>query len=143
MARQPTTLRVVAHSDLRILDPIGTTAFIVRTHGWMIWDTPFALAGDLDIVETPQHDLHPPLKKDRVVSPVPVFWNIEKKQAVPSRLFRSAVAGQTTASPTICVRCRRRWNGPASWMARCLVHRLSQKAIEPASQRKRQVNSGR
>ena len=36
MAQQPTTLRVVAHSDLKILDPIWTTAFIVRNHGYMI-----------------------------------------------------------------------------------------------------------
>ena len=35
------------------------------------------------------------------------------------------------------------WNGPASWIARCLVQRLSQNAIEPACQRNRQVNSGR
>jgi peptide/nickel transport system substrate-binding protein len=28
-----TTLRVVNHSDLKILDPIWTTAYIVRNHG--------------------------------------------------------------------------------------------------------------
>ena len=27
------TLRVVMHSDVKILDPIWTTAFIVRNHG--------------------------------------------------------------------------------------------------------------
>ncbi|MBP6770064.1 MAG: ABC transporter substrate-binding protein, partial [Reyranella sp.] len=49
MAQQPSTLRVVAHSDLKILDPIWTTAFIVRNHGYMIYDTLFALDGDLKI----------------------------------------------------------------------------------------------
>jgi peptide/nickel transport system substrate-binding protein len=34
-----TTLRVVMHSDLKILDPIWTTAYIVRNHGYMIYDT--------------------------------------------------------------------------------------------------------
>src|ERR1700726_4293329 len=33
------TLRVVMHSDLKILDPIWTTAYIVRNHGYMIYDT--------------------------------------------------------------------------------------------------------
>ena len=28
-----TTLRAVMHSDLKILDPIWTTAYIVRNHG--------------------------------------------------------------------------------------------------------------
>jgi len=49
LAQQPSTLRVVAHSDLKILDPIWTTAFIVRNHGYMIYDTLFALDGDLKI----------------------------------------------------------------------------------------------
>ncbi len=34
-----TTLRVVPHSDLKILDPIWTTAYITRNHGYMIYDT--------------------------------------------------------------------------------------------------------
>jgi len=33
------TLRVYMHSDLKILDPIWTTAYIVRNHGYMIYDT--------------------------------------------------------------------------------------------------------
>jgi peptide/nickel transport system substrate-binding protein len=36
------TLRVVMHSDLKILDPIWTTAYIVRNHGYMVYDTLFA-----------------------------------------------------------------------------------------------------
>src|SRR6266480_3796847 len=34
-----TNLRAVMHSDLKILDPIWTTAYIVRNHGYMIYDT--------------------------------------------------------------------------------------------------------
>ena len=51
-AAAQTTLRVVAHSDLKILDPIWTTAFIVRNHGYMSYDTLFALDDRLQI--TPQ-----------------------------------------------------------------------------------------
>src|SRR5215510_3812865 len=33
------TLRAVMHSDLKIVDPIWTTAYITRNHGYMIYDT--------------------------------------------------------------------------------------------------------
>jgi peptide/nickel transport system substrate-binding protein len=38
-----TTMKVVMHSDVKIVDPIWTTAYIVRNHGYMIYDTLFAL----------------------------------------------------------------------------------------------------
>ena len=49
VAGAQTTLRVVMNSDLKIFDPIWTTAFIVRNHAYMIYDTLFALDGDLKI----------------------------------------------------------------------------------------------
>ncbi len=48
LAQSTKTLRVVMHSDLKILDPIWTTAYIVRDHGYMIYDTLFALDGKLE-----------------------------------------------------------------------------------------------
>jgi peptide/nickel transport system substrate-binding protein len=42
-ARAETTLRAVMHSDLKIVDPIWTTAYIARNHGYMIYDTLFAM----------------------------------------------------------------------------------------------------
>jgi peptide/nickel transport system substrate-binding protein len=42
-ATAQTTLRNVMHSDLKILDPIWTTAYIVRNHGYMIYDTLFSM----------------------------------------------------------------------------------------------------
>src|SRR3954467_7152241 len=44
-----TTLRLVAHSDLKVLDPIWTTAFITRNHGYMVYDVLFARDADLKI----------------------------------------------------------------------------------------------
>jgi peptide/nickel transport system substrate-binding protein len=38
-----TTLRAVMQSDLKILDPVWTTAYITRNHGYMIYDTLLAL----------------------------------------------------------------------------------------------------
>jgi len=43
VAQSPKTLRVVMQSDLKILDPIWTTAYIVRNHGFLIYDQLFAL----------------------------------------------------------------------------------------------------
>jgi peptide/nickel transport system substrate-binding protein len=37
------TLRFIAQSDLRVLDPFWTTAYITRNHGYMVFDTLFAL----------------------------------------------------------------------------------------------------
>src|ERR1044072_7865505 len=37
------TLKVVMHSDLKIVDPIWTTAYITRNHGYMVYDTLFAM----------------------------------------------------------------------------------------------------
>ncbi len=37
------TLRFVPHSDLKILDPIWTTAYVVRNHGYMVYDTLFGM----------------------------------------------------------------------------------------------------
>lgn len=46
------TLRVVMQSGLRITDPIMTTAFITRDHGYMIYDT--LLGMDSDFTVRPQ-----------------------------------------------------------------------------------------
>src|SRR5215218_4526358 len=42
-AQHPKTIKAVMHSDLKVLDPIWTTANIVRNHGYMVWDTLFAM----------------------------------------------------------------------------------------------------
>ena len=43
LAAQDNVLRVVPHSGLKVLDPIWTTAYITRNHGYMIYDTLFTL----------------------------------------------------------------------------------------------------
>ena len=46
------TLRFIAQSDLRVLDPIWTTAYITRNHGYCIYDTLFAI--DEEFAPKPQ-----------------------------------------------------------------------------------------
>ena len=48
-AEAQTTLKVVKHSDVKIIDPIWTTAYIVRNHGYMIYDTLFAVNDKLEV----------------------------------------------------------------------------------------------
>src|SRR5438477_8590758 len=36
-------IRAVMHSDVKIVDPVWTTAYITRNHGYMIYDTLFAM----------------------------------------------------------------------------------------------------
>jgi peptide/nickel transport system substrate-binding protein len=43
------TLRVVPHADLKVLDPIWTTGYITRNHGYMVFDTLFATDADLKV----------------------------------------------------------------------------------------------
>jgi peptide/nickel transport system substrate-binding protein len=46
------TLRFVPHADLKVLDPVWTTAYITRNHGYMVFDT--LLAVDTDLQPRPQ-----------------------------------------------------------------------------------------
>ena len=55
------TLRFIAQSDLRVLDPIWTTAYITRNHGYMVFDTLFAIDAEF----AP----HPQMVGDHSVSP--------------------------------------------------------------------------
>jgi peptide/nickel transport system substrate-binding protein len=48
-AQADNTLRVVMHSDLKIVDPIWTTAYMSRNYGYMVYDTLFAMDADLNI----------------------------------------------------------------------------------------------
>src|SRR5260370_16472135 len=47
------TLRVAPHSDLKVVDPIWTSALISVNHGYMVYDTLFPLDDELPV--------HPPI----------------------------------------------------------------------------------
>jgi peptide/nickel transport system substrate-binding protein len=61
------TLRFVAQADLRVLDPNWTTAYLTRNHGYMVFDTLFAL----DARFTP----HPQMVGDFSISPDKLVYN--------------------------------------------------------------------
>src|SRR5688500_10001028 len=43
------TLKFIPQADLRILDPIATTAYITRNHGYMVYDTLFAINDKFEV----------------------------------------------------------------------------------------------
>jgi peptide/nickel transport system substrate-binding protein len=52
MAAEPQrggTLKFIPHADLKVLDPIWTTAYISRNHGYMVYDVLFALDAQLHV----------------------------------------------------------------------------------------------
>jgi peptide/nickel transport system substrate-binding protein len=48
-AQDKKTLRMVPHAGLRVTDPIITTAFMSRNHGYMIYDTLFAVNDKMEV----------------------------------------------------------------------------------------------
>src|SRR4051812_28786919 len=51
-AQAPKTLKFIPQADLRSIDPVWTTAYITRNHGYMVYDTLFGV--DKDLVPHPQ-----------------------------------------------------------------------------------------
>src|SRR5215472_11484477 len=43
------TLRMIPQNDLRVLDPIWTTSYVTRNHGYCVFDTLFALDADMTV----------------------------------------------------------------------------------------------
>jgi peptide/nickel transport system substrate-binding protein len=48
-AAEAKTVRAVMHSGLRITDPVLTTAYITRDHGYMVYDTLLGMDEELDV----------------------------------------------------------------------------------------------
>lgn len=63
--RAEKVLRVIPHADLKNLDPIWTTAYISRNHGYMIYDTLFAM--DENFVPRPQMVAEWSVSEDRLI----------------------------------------------------------------------------
>ncbi|OJU40740.1 MAG: ABC transporter substrate-binding protein [Alphaproteobacteria bacterium 65-37] len=67
-AMAQTTLKMVSHSDLKVLDPVWTSALITRNHGYMIYDVLFAKDADLKV--------QPQMAEKYEVSPDKLTWTI-------------------------------------------------------------------
>ena len=68
------TLRFIAQSDLRVLDPIWTTAYITRNHGYMVFDTLFAIDAEF----AP----HPQMVGDYSISPDKLIYQFKLRDGL-------------------------------------------------------------
>jgi peptide/nickel transport system substrate-binding protein len=89
-----TTIRAAMHSDLKILDPIWTTAYITRDHGYLIYDTLFAM----DDRQQPQ-----PQMVDS--------WNVSADKLTYTFILRDGLKWHdaTPVTPEDCIASIKRW----------------------------------
>jgi peptide/nickel transport system substrate-binding protein len=68
------TLRFIAQADLRVLDPVWTTAYITRNHGYMVFDTLFAIDAEF----AP----HPQMVGDHSISPDKLTYRFQLRDGL-------------------------------------------------------------
>src|SRR2546430_2274984 len=68
------TLRFIAQSDLRVLDPVWTTSYITRNHGYCVFDTLFAIDAEF----AP----HPQMVGEHAVSPDKLTYNFKLRDGL-------------------------------------------------------------
>jgi len=73
-AQPSKTLKAVMHSDLKIIDPVWTTAYIGRNHGYLIYDTLFALDAKLEP--------RPQMVESWTVSPDQLTWTFKLREGL-------------------------------------------------------------
>jgi len=71
---QDKVLRIVPHSNLAILDPIWTTAYMSRNHGYMIYDTLFG--------SDEKNQVKPQMVEDWSVSPDKRLWTFKLRKGL-------------------------------------------------------------
>ena len=89
-----TTLKAVMHSDVKIVDPIWTTAYITRNHGYMVYDTLFA--------QDAKSEVKPQMAEGYEVSPDKLTYTIKLRDGL---LFHDGAP--VTAED--CVQSIKRW----------------------------------
>src|SRR6185503_14096802 len=89
-ARAETVLRVSLHSDLKIIDPIWTTALISTHHGNMVYDTLFAMDDKLQV--------KPQMVDKWEVSPDKLTWTFTLRDGLEWHNGRPVTAEECVAS---------------------------------------------
>ncbi len=83
-------LRMVPQTDLKILDPIWTTAFVTRDHGYMIYDTLFGV----DVSGKPQ----PQMVEKYTASPDAKVWSFTLRKGLAFHDGQPVTAADVIAS---------------------------------------------
>jgi peptide/nickel transport system substrate-binding protein len=84
------TLRIVPHSNLAILDPIWTTAYMSRNHGYMIYDTLFATDEKAQI--------KPQMVEEWSASPDKRLWTFKLRKGLEFHDGKPVTSEDVTAS---------------------------------------------
>ncbi len=112
-AAAETVLRIVPHADLKNIDPIWTTAYITRNHGYMVYDTLFALDESLE----PQ----PQMVEDWSVSGDGLTWTFHLRDGLSWHDGAPVTAAD-------CVASIRRW-GARDGMGQKLMDAVADLAV--------------
>jgi peptide/nickel transport system substrate-binding protein len=161
---QAKTIRAVMHSDLRVIDPGFTTAYITRDHGYMVYDT--LLATDADFRIRPQmadwkvsddkltyiftlrdglkwHDGTPVTAEDCVAS----LKRWGKNDSMGQKLFDFTASLEATDPKTITLKLKEPYGlvlesigKPSSYVPFMMPRRLAE--TPPDQQIKEQIGSG-
>src|SRR5687768_9785677 len=89
-AQDAKVLRMVPQTDLKILDPIWTTAFVTRDHGYMIYDTLFGV----DVTGKPQ----PQMVEKYTASPDAKVWTFTLRKGLAFHDGQPVTAADVIAS---------------------------------------------
>ena len=89
-AQDAKVLRMVPQTDLKILDPIWTTAFVTRDHGYMVYDTLFGV----DVTGKPQ----PQMVEKYTASPDAKVWTFTLRKGLAFHDGQPVTAADVIAS---------------------------------------------
>src|SRR6266700_5256376 len=117
-AAAETLLRVVMHSDLKILDPIWTTAYISRNHGYMIYDTLLAMNAQ----QEPQ-----PQMLDK--------WDVSADKLTYTFTLRDGLKWHDGAAVTSedCIASIKRWGARDTMGQKLMASVAALQAVDPKS----------
>ena len=76
-AQRGSVLKYVPYTDVTVLDPIWTTAYVTRDHAAMVYDTPFGMDADY----RPQHEM----LEGHQVSDDGLRWTLRLRGGLPCR----------------------------------------------------------
>src|SRR3954464_7029536 len=117
-AAAQTTLRMVAHADLKILDPVWTTANISRNHGYMIYDVLFAPDADFKV--------RPQMAEKAEVSADKLTWTITLRDGLEWH-------DGTPVTSEDCIASIKRWGARDGFGQRLMRATAEMKAIDARS----------
>ena len=112
------TLRVVMHSDVKALDPIWSGAYITRNHGYMIYDTLFAVDEKFQV--------RPQMVESWTVSDDGLVWTFKLRDGLEWH-------DGTAVTSEDCIASLKRWSARDSMGQKLAALVQEYKVVDPRS----------